>query len=330
MKCTNKFLILIITFIMASVLSGCGSDKIWMPYSVSDFDDTSFVENISDFSSETDNLLTPFADNLAVFSDNVSRKNFVLENAGSGLLIDVNNKEALFAQNAFQQMYPASITKILTALVAVKNCSLDEVITCTEAVEEIDVPGAVLLGLKKGDTLTLDQALRLALLSSYNDVATAIGVHVGGDINNFSEMMNAEALSLGASNSHFSNPTGLDNANHYTTAYDLYLIFNEAIKNPAILEIIQSKEYQTVYHDRNGNEITAYAVNSNQFFKGNYDTPENITIVGGKTGTTTDAGYCLMLLSRDRSSNPYIAVILNADSSSDLYTSMADLLKSIY
>lgn len=311
---------------MASMFTGCGDNKIWMPYSVSEKDASSKDILNTDFSSK-DNYMKAFAENVAVFSDDVAFENFILNNADAGILVNVDKNETVFSQNAFKRMYPASITKILTALVAVENCQMDDIITCTEAVEDTGFSDAVVLGLKRGDKLTLDQALRLALISSYNDVSIAIAVHVGGDVETFAQMMNEKALSLGATQSHFANSTGLPDDNHYTTVYDLYLIFNEVIKNPTLLEIIQSKSYQTVYKDINGNDINAVANSTNRYFQGMYYPPENITVVGGKTGTTTEAGHCLLLLTKDTASIPYISVILKAEGFDNLYNEMTDLLR---
>lgn len=311
---------------MASFLSACKKADIWMPYSV-----PTEVKNNNSIISENplENLMPGFSKDLAVSDkEDFSKNNFSINNSEAGLLVDLNKKDILYSKNCFKKMYPASITKIMTALVAVENCNTDDLIVCTDSVEKIDVDGAVLLGLKKGDSLTLDQALRLSLLSSYNDVAVAIAVHVGGDLDNFARMMNEKAKSLGATKTNFVNPSGLPDDNHYTTVYDLYLIFNDAIKNPTILEIIQSKDYSTTYHNANNVEINASALNTNRYFQGYFTAPENVTIVGGKTGTTTEAGYCLMLLTRDKFSNPYISVILKSDSSENLYYDMSELLKN--
>ena len=310
--------------LMASMLTACGDKGIWMPYSVSS--SNSETDIISQDSDNSDILMTAFASDLAVFSDDVRFNEFLLTNATAGILVDVDNKETIFSQNAFQRMYPASITKIMTALVAIENCPLDDIITCTEAVEDTGFSDAVVLGLKKGDKLTLDQALRLALISSYNDVSIAIAVHVAGDVESFAQMMNEKALSLGATQTHFANSTGLPDDNHYTSIYDLYLIFNEVIKNPTLLEIIQSKNYQTSYKDINNNDVNTTANSTNRYFAGYYNPPENITIIGGKTGTTTEAGYCLLLLAKDTSSKPYIAIILQADGFDSLYNQMSEML----
>ena len=135
----------------------------------------------------------------------------------------------------------------MTALVALENASLDQVLTATSAVN-ITESGAQLCGLKPGDTMTLDQALLILLVYSANDVAMLIAENIGGTTDHFIEMMNEEAKRLGATNTQFMNPHGLTQDGHYTTAYDLYLIFNEAIKYETFNEIIHMTNYQTTYY----------------------------------------------------------------------------------
>jgi len=309
---------------MASVFSACGKQEIRMPFSVF------YNSNGNAYNEVTMDIatLSPFSNDIAVVTkDRVD--DFQLENAGAGILIDINKSECLYAQNVFSKKYPASITKILTALVAVENSSLDEMITCTSNVSNLGVSDAVALGLKGGDSFTMDQALRLMLLSSYNDVAVAIAEHVGGSVEHFADMMNEKARKIGATGTHFVNPHGLSDDEHYTSAYDLYLIFNEAVKNSTILEIIQATEYNTTYFDAYGNEKSASSYNTNAYFKNQYETPANVTIVGGKTGTTDEAGRCLMLLVRDKYSNPYIAIILEENTKDNLYNDMSLLLSEI-
>ena len=324
MKCINKLFKTFTAILLASCLTACVSTGSALRMPFSDFANSSETKDFS----ESDAVLSGFASGLAVLEGDVTDY-YELENAPAGLLVDLNNNEIIFAENAFEERFPASITKIMTAYVALKYCDPSETITCTENVSTIDVYGAVLMGLKKGDTLTLDQALHLALLASYNDVAVAIAEHVSGSVEAFAELMNEEAKLLGATHSNFENPHGLTGDNHYTTAYDLYLIFNAAIQNQTILEIIQCKEYATVYYDKNGKELSAYAQNTNRYFMGTYTIPETVTLVGGKTGTTDEAGYCLMMLVRDKYSNPYIAVILGSDSRDHLYNEMTELLSRL-
>ena len=213
-------------------------------------------------------------------------------------------------------------------MVALKNASEDTLLTATSNVK-ITESGAQVCGLKEGDQLTLSQALHLLLINSANDAAVLIAEGVGGSVENFSEMMNQEALALGATNSHFVNPHGLTDDNHYTTVYDMYLIMNEAIKFEAFREIIHMDSYTTVYHDKNGAEKEITVTNTNYYLSGKADPPSGITVLGGKTGTTDAAGHCLILLSRDTQNKPYISIIMRADARENLYTSMTSLLSLI-
>ena len=217
----------------------------------------------------------------------------------------------------------------MTALVALKYGQLNQTLTASDVVN-ITEPGAVLCGLATGDTMTLDQALRILLVYSSNDVAMLIAENVGGSVERFVEMMNEEAARLGATNTHFMNPHGLTESEHYTTVYDLYLIFNEAVKNDTFNEIIHMSSYQTVFYDRDGREKAFDRQNSNQYLRGERQAPANVTVIGGKTGTTNAAGYCLMLLSRDENGRPYISIVLRAEGVEELYGEMTDLLDEIH
>ncbi len=327
MKCTNnlkkKHLLILSFSVLACVLTGCGKDAFVMPFSTYLKEETA---QITDSFDET--KLVGFADDLAVATgDNLDK--YELKKGASGILVDINKGETVFSQNVFQRMYPASLTKIMTAYVACKYCKSDDIIKCTANVSNLGFDDAVAMGLKEGDTLTFDQALHLSVAASYNDAAVAIAEHVSGSVEAFADLMNEEAKKLGATDSHFTNPHGLPDDNHYTTAYDLYLIFNAAFSNPTILEIVQCKQYQTTYYDKNGKERGVSATNTNQYFKGTYALPESVSIVGGKTGTTDEAGYCLSLYVRDKYSNPYIAVILGSDSRDNLYKEMTELLTAL-
>lgn len=271
----------------------------------------------------------PFADSLCVAAEDVAgSSNLDMENASAAGLFDLNRHEVLYAKNIHERLYPASLTKVMTALVALKYGNPEDIITVT-ANAHITESGAQLCGLREGDHLTLDQALHALLMYSANDAGVAIAEHIGGSLEGFADMMNEEALAIGATNSHFVNPHGLQDENHYITAYDMYLIFNEAMKYDLFNEIIHMNSYSTTYTDKDGNTKTLDFETTNQYLKGVYEAPENITVIGGKTGTTNAARNCLVLLSRDVSGNPYISVILGASERSLLYEKMSELLQEI-
>ena len=292
-----------------------------MPYSPQNSVSSYQLLNIADQEN-----VEPFAANLCVAAKDVPATGINLSDVGAAALFDTKNLETLYAKNVNNQMNPASLTKVMTALVALKHGSTDDVYVASENVK-ITESGAVLCGLKPGDKMTLDQALHILLLYSANDVAVLIAEGISGSVEEFVALMNEEAKAIGATNCNFMNPNGLTQEGHYVTAYDLYLIFQEALKYELFNEIIQTNTYSTVYMDANGAEKSVEMENSNLYLRGVYDMPSNVTVVGGKTGTTNAAGHCLVLLSRSSSGTPYISVILKDDSREKLYEDMTDLLE---
>lgn len=289
------------------------------------------VSTFNVVSGQSAGTAVPFAAKLCVVTDDVEDGTEVdLLGATSALLFSLNDNRVIYARNVHAAVNPASLTKVMTALVALKYGRTDQVLTATNTVN-ITEAGAQLCGLKSGDTMTLDQALRILLVYSANDAAMLIAEGVGGTAERFMEMMNEEAARIGATNTHFTNPHGLTDANHYTTAYDLYLILNEAVKYELFNEVIQMSGYQTVYYDRNGREKEFDKSSTNQFLKpgSGYSAPAGVTVIGGKTGTTKAAGHCLMLFAKDVSGAPYIAVAMGAPSGQELYEAMTDLLEEI-
>lgn len=324
MKCTNrKSKLKISAVLLAGMLcmTGCGSTKYDMPYSSQNSVSSYQLLNVAN--QET---IEPFAANLCVAAKDIPAQGISLPDVGAAALFDCKNLETIYAKNVNNQMNPASLTKVMTALVALKNGSPDDVLVASENVK-ITESGAVLCGLKPGDKMTLDQALHILLMYSANDVAVLIAEGVTkGSVEDFVALMNEEAQRIGATNCHFMNPNGLTEEGHYVTAYDLYLIFQEALKYNLFNEIIQTSSYSTVYMDGNGAEKSIEIENSNLYLRGVYDMPSNVTVVGGKTGTTNAAGHCLILLSRSSSGTPYISVIMKDDSREKLYEDMSNLL----
>lgn len=273
--------------------------------------------------------LEGFAKDLCIATGDVEEGTDVdMSMAVAAGLFDVNDSNVIYAKNIHEKLNPASTTKILTALCALKYGNLDDVLTASENVY-ITESGAVMLGIQKGDTMTLDQALHALLLKSANDVAIMVAEHIGGSVEGFSDLMNEMANSLGATNSHFVNPHGLTDPNHYTTIYDLYLICNEVVQYDKFIEIIHTEKYTSTYHDKNGNPKEMSVSTTNAYLKGDAHAPNNITVIGGKTGTTSAAGSCLILYSKDQSNNPYISVILKSTDRTMLYQEMTDLLNEI-
>lgn len=322
MKRTDKILsVILIVVLCVSMLFGCGS-SVRVPYA-------SIIGNSSfHLISNDENKVEGFAAELCVGDSNVNLPGYDIEQVGASGLFHLNEKSVMYATNMHERLYPASLTKLLTAYIAVKYGNLDQVLTATSEVN-ITEYGAVIAGLKAGDTMTLEQALHLLLIRSCNDVANLIAENIAGSVDDFVVLMNEEAMKLGATNSHFVNAHGLHNINHYSTVYDIYLIFKEAIKYEAITQIIGMTSYSTTYHNKYGTEQKISVSSTNGFFRKQYKSPENVTILGSKTGTTDEAGSCLALFVKDTAGNPYLSIILNGKTKDDLYTQMRQLLEQI-
>lgn len=329
MRCTNKItrhsvLYALLTGILLIGLCGCSQTSYELPY-----DANSNTSGFNVVTEENADVVPLFASDLCISTKDIMDASIAnTEDSGTAILFDIQSKDIIYSSNAHEQLSPASLTKVLTALVALKHSSPDTMLVATDAIY-IDEPGAQLCGIKPGDSMTLNQALYIALLSSSNDAALLIAESVGGTVENFVEMMNEEAKLLGATNSNFVNPHGLTEAEQYTTAYDLYLILNEAVKYEKFVEIIQTSSYETTYYDKNGTAKPYSCRSTNKYINGDVKAPENVTVIGGKTGTTNAAGHCLMVLAKDKNGAPYIAVILKAGSRDSLYAQMTDLLEEI-
>ena len=321
MKCiSKKFICCGVAIMLAASLVACGGKKIELSYD-------SYINIQTE--ALADRKADAFASELCVVVDDVTQNTDVeLEESSAAGLFDVNKQEVIYAKNIHERLNPASLTKIMTAVVALKYGNTDDIITVTENARDLEY-GATTCGLEAGDHLTLNQALHALLIYSGNDAGVAIAEHIGGSVEGFAELMNQEAISLGATNSHFMNPHGLTENDHYVSAYDMYLIMNEAMQYELFNEIIHMSEYSTVYTDKNGNDKEMSFQTTNLFLRGDYSSPDRITVIGGKTGTTNAAGNCLILLTKDTGGNPYISVILRASERSILYEEMIDILDEI-
>lgn len=293
--------------------------KITNPY---DITDTRFGVMENPVSEER---ALPFTDGLCVTAGDVAGEGISLNSATAGAIMDLTNEKVLFAKNVHEHLYPASLTKIMTALVALKYGNLDDEIFIDEIALDID-PESSVCYLEYGDVYTLRQLIYGLLIASGNDAGNAIANHVGGSIDAFVELMNEEAAAIGATNTHFSNAHGLQDENHYTTPYDVYLIFNEAMKYDVFTDAISKSSYVVTYKDSEGEQYERTWTATSHYFTGEASAPEGISVYGGKTGTTDEAGACLSLLSKDEYGNSYFSIIMQATTKEDLYNDMNELL----
>lgn len=266
---------------------------------------------------------------VCIVKENVELPEIDMTEVEAAGLFDLTAKEALYAKNVHERLYPASTTKIVTAYVVLKHGNLDDMVTVSKE-NTILEDGATNCGLKEGDVLSVRDLLYGLMLKSANDAANALADYVSGSTESFAELMNEEAALLGAADSHFVNAHGLHDENHYTTVYDLYLIFQKALENETFREITGTTSYApTTLKDASGREISVTWENTMQYFTGNKRAPENVTVLAGKTGTTSAALSCLVLLSQNGEGGEYISIILKAKDRGVLYDEMNELLEEI-
>jgi D-alanyl-D-alanine carboxypeptidase len=267
-----------------------------------------------------------FAENIVVLSDNEYSSQDDLVTSEAALLFDVTNNNVIYAKNPYERLYPASLTKLMTALVVLRRGELTDSVTVSNNAANIPVAGAKLCGFKEGDVISMDGLLHCLLIYSGNDAGIAIAEHMSKSEEEFVKLMNSEAKAIGASNTNFVNSHGLHDDNHYTTAYDMYLIFNELIQHDAFINIISQSSYIAVYKDIDKNEKSLSFNSTNLYLLGEKEAPETLTIIGGKTGLTYRAGNCLILLSKDSNNAQYVSVILKATDTDVLYSEMTKML----
>lgn len=247
----------------------------------------------------------------------------------TAVLIDGATGEVLYDKDMHKQMYPASTTKVITAILTLENCDLNEIVTIDSETPFTEGSRIYLL---EGEQITVEQLLYALLLESANDAAVALAKHISGDVEKFAALMNEKATQLGAMNTNFVNPNGLPNGQHVTTAYDLAMIAKYAMKNQKFREIVSTSD---VYH------IPATGIQEDRYFRignrllwdtkktllynGNYIAPKYEYATGVKTGYTVAAGSCL-IASAKKDGREVISVVLKSDPN-NLYLDSIKLLE---
>lgn len=320
MKCINKISTFLVLCAGLLVLGGCGASN---SSAISKIEQEQYNRNVYQGELRSGSLCV-------TEKDVISKKYKGDQNANALGLYDVKNKEVLYSYNAHEKIYPASLTKVMTAYVVLQNSSLeDEVKVSAKSAASSFPSDAQVCGLKEGDVWTMEALLNALLLYSGNDVAAAIAEHVSGSEEAFVDEMNRCAKELLAVNTHFANSHGLHENEHYTTAYDLYLIFNECIKDERFVNIIKQKSYTATYKASDDSKKQVTFMPTNLYATGQVELPKGAVVLGGKTGTTGEAGYCLMLLSEKADGEYYISTVMGAENKPALYEKMTALINSI-
>lgn len=249
---------------------------------------------------------------------------------GCAFVINRTTNELVFGYRMDELFYPASITKLMTALVTLRHCKPDDLVPITEEMANFNRGSVVTL--REGDVLTVHDLLLCMLISSANNAAYCLALHIAGDENAFADLMNLEMKRLGGQTTNFCNASGLHDDKHKTTPYDMYIVYQECMKYQEFQDIIKVTKAKYNYTDNTGTQRTREVVTTNCFKlndpKHSYPLANGITILGGKTGTTNPAGYCMIMHIRNALGTEYIIGVYRAETEEKLYTKLNDLMST--
>lgn len=274
------------------------------------FNSISFADDISD-----DEIIDVNAELISNSSNKQYNQKIPEINSRACVVIDRNTNTILYGKNENTKRKMASTTKILTATIIIENCNLNETI---EISKKAASTGGSRLGLKSGDKITINDLLYGLMLRSGNDAAVALAEYAGGNVETFAGLMNKKASELGLKNSHFETPHGLDSEQHYTTAYELALLSNYALKNKTFSQIVGTKTYTISI-----NGFSKTISNTNELL-GNLN-----GVYGVKTGFTNGANRCLVTACK-RENIDIICVVLGADTKKNRTQDSINLINYIF
>ena len=213
------------------------------------------------------------------------------------ILMDLGSGNVLYNKNANEKMYPASTTKIMTAILTLENCKLSDTAKASHNAIFSIPSGYSIASIKEGETLTIEQLLNVLLIPSANDAAVVLAEHIAGSVENFANMMNQKALELGCKNTHFVNPNGIHSEDHYSTAYDLALMGKYAMTFPEFRQIVSKTSYALPSTDVYPASDRLFNT-TNELIRKNYSTSARNYYyefaTGGKTGYTDAAKSCIV------------------------------------
>lgn len=312
----KKISAILLSTSLAVSLVGCGNGL-----------DNTYVRNDGSFYflEETLDHNDRFAADLAVVPKLSYLDNGFDDNVSSQLLINNTTDTPIVAVSAHAKIYPASLTKLMTSYITAKYAKMDDVVTLDR--DLTFESGAQLLHLKKGDTVTVSELYHGLLIYSANDCASMLAIHISGSEEEFVKLMNKEAKALGATNTHFQNAHGLHHPEHYTSAYDLYLMFKANLQYPEFAETVSIPKYTMKYTNKNNIPVSVSFNSTNLFLTEDYKVPNGVTMIGGKTGTTQAAGSCLIVLTKNKQGEEFISVVTGALDKPTLYNTMIKLLQ---
>ena len=237
----------------------------------------------------------------------------------SALLMDYSSGKILYEKNINEKRYPASLTKIMTAIIVLENCELSDIATVSyDAVMSLS-SGYVTANLQIGEELTVEQLLYVLMVGSSNDAAIVLAEHVSGSVEKFADLMNEKAKDLGCTSTNFVNPNGAHDENHYSTAYDLALMARYAMQNETFRTLVSTTSYTLPITNKYDREDRIFRTTNSLLHLDTSDRADNYYYqyaTGIKTGFTTPAGNCL-IASANKNNLELITVVLGAGQTKD-------------
>lgn len=230
------------------------------------------------------------------------------------LIMESSTGKIIYEKNGYEQKYPASTTKILTAILAIEHCNLDEMATASEFAISSIPSGYSTANIQIGESLSVRDLLYALMLQSANESAVVLAEHISGSQEAFADLMNQKAEEIGCKNTHFVNPNGVHDEDHYSTAYDLALIAKYAMQNETFREIVKTTSFTLPATSAYPSNTRTYTNTNNLIIYDNRNRPDNYYYeyaTGIKTGYTSAAKNCLVS-SAEKNGIEYICVVLGA------------------
>lgn len=227
----------------------------------------------------------------------------------SAILIEPTTGTIIYEKDPHKKMYPASITKIMTALLAIENCKMNDTVVYSKKNLDSLTAEDSNIQCQVGEKMSVKDCLYALMLSSANETATALAEHIAGSSEAFAKLMNERAKQAGATDTHFANPNGLHDDNHYVTAYDMSMIMKAAIQYPVFLDVIHTTEYTIPANNKRTEPFQSYQRHKMLFTTSPY---YDADVIGGKTGYTDQAGKTLVTYAK-RGNVSLISVVMKSN-----------------
>ena len=249
-----------------------------------------------------------------IYNVNASEENIPNVESPAAILMDLNTEKILYEKNINEKMYPASLTKVMTAILTLENCELNEVATVSyDAVMSIS-SGYVTANLQIGEEVTVEQLLYVLMVGSANDSAVVLAEHISGSVEDFANLMNEKAKEIGCTSTNFLNPYGAHDENHYSTAYDLALMARYAMQNETFRTLVSTTSYKLPATNKYEKEDRLFTTTNALLMVSNNTRADNYYYkyaTGIKTGFTTPAKNCL-IASANKGNLELLTVVLGA------------------